>query len=484
MSSRLVERIDRRIWPAAVATAFVVLGLLYVFQWSNVVGHHRFEWRPAADLVWTYQGAVALAHGHLGDVYKTSVSQFVSFPGVLFVLLPFGALSGSFHITVLEVEQHHRLLAHPAVLSLTQSNLFFPGPFASQGNLYVAQPWWLAAVVPYVLILSTTVLFACDALAERLGVSKSRRIVLAIVESVLLWNVAVIWGHPEDALALAFAVYALVLALDRRVTGAAWLFGIGVAFQPLVLLMLPLLLVLAGRLRAVGVIIRSAVPASLVLLPILLASFKTTTHALIDQPNYPTRDHVTPWTSLAPTVSHPGQLFAVAGGPGRVVAIVLALGLGLVAAKRFPARLELLVWACAVALAFRCFTESVMDAYYAWPALALGLVVACRGRARVFEVAAVLAVATTVAAQWRLGWITWWTLDIAGLAGVLLVAARPAPLLLAGESKGKQAKAAARRSTSPHTSENDAETTEEPSIRSRSNRAKSARRRRPRPVRS
>ena len=42
-----------------------------------------------------------------------------------------------------------------------------------------------------------------------------------------------IWGHPEDAVAVGFALYALVFALDGRWTGAGWLFGAALATQPL-----------------------------------------------------------------------------------------------------------------------------------------------------------------------------------------------------------------------------------------------------------
>jgi hypothetical protein len=66
-------------------------------------------------------------------------------------------------------------------------------------------------------------------------------------------------GHPEDAVAIALAVYALIFTLDTRFVGAGWLFGVAVAFQPLVLLMLPVLHAVAGRQRMPGLIIRSVV---------------------------------------------------------------------------------------------------------------------------------------------------------------------------------------------------------------------------------
>ena len=425
-----MERLDRRIWPITVSAVFVILGTLYVFEWANVVAHHPFVWDFPLDLGATYQVATVAAHGHLGEIYQPNVGTFTSFPGIVVAMAPLGALSSAFHVSLIEVEHNHHLLAHP-IPFISGGPANNPTTAHSHGSVYVVQPWWIAAVLPYALILSSSALFACDALAERLGVAKSRRAVLAGVEAVLLWNVAVIFGHPEDAVALALAVYALVFAIDGRFTGAGWLFGAAVAFQPLVLLMLPVILVMAGWPRGLGVAVRSVIPAAVLLVPPLIASFRRTVDAVADQPGYPTRGHVTPWTALAPTLSAKGQLLAVASGPGRIVAVLLALGLGFWVATRWREQPGLLVWACAVALALRCYTESVMDPFYVWPALALAVVVAARGSARLFQIAAALAIVTTVIAQWRLGWIAWWSIDMAGLTALLVASSRAAPLPVA-----------------------------------------------------
>jgi hypothetical protein len=56
----------------------------------------------------------------------------------------------------------------------------------------------------------------------------------------------------------------------------------------------------------------------------------------------------------------------------------------------------------ALALALRTYTESVMTAYYVWPALAVGLVIAARGSRLRFALSMALAVGVTVAAQYQL----------------------------------------------------------------------------------
>jgi glycerol uptake facilitator-like aquaporin len=65
----------------------------------------------------------------------------------------------------------------------------------------------------------------------------------------------------------------------------------------------------------------------------------------------------------------------------------------------------MLMWAFALALALRCYTESVMTDYYLWPALALALVVAARCSNARFVIAIVAAIATTVTAQWHYSWL-------------------------------------------------------------------------------
>ena len=95
---------------------------------------------------------------------------------------------------------------------------------------------------------------------QRLQVSRSLRVSLVVAEAIILWNVTVLWGHPEDTVAVALAIYALIFAMDERFTGAGWLFGAALAFQPLVLMMFPVLIVMGGKDRALGLIVRGLSP--------------------------------------------------------------------------------------------------------------------------------------------------------------------------------------------------------------------------------
>jgi len=389
-SGRLSSPLRRRAWPLGLTVAFVVVGMAYTLFWAPVVQHNSI-WIYPGDIWATYRSAHFVGWGDIGGIYSAGTG-LVTFPGILLLLAPVAMLTGALGMS----EAFPKYMPHPSS--------------------------WLV-LGPYEMIVSAIVLFACDAIAERLGLSRARRAVLCLVEVSVLWNVAVLWGHPEDAVAVGLALYALLLAVDGRWVGAGWLFGVAMATQPLVLLMLPVLLALGGRRQIVGVVTRSIVPAAVLLVAPLISQFRATTHALFDQPNYPGVDHVTPWTALAPVIGGTGRGLTVAAGPGRIVALALACGLGWWA-RRWRHDPVLILWAAAAALALRCLTESVMVGFYVWPTLAIGLVVSARLGRWHLAAAGAAAVLTTAVAQWRLSWLPWWVTVTTGIVIVLILGTR------------------------------------------------------------
>jgi hypothetical protein len=421
----VLDRLERRAWPMGISALFVLLSLLFLFRWGSVVQHVPKLWLCGQDFWLTYLNSSQFVHGHFGSIYQANV-QFIEFPGILVALAPLGIFSGAFHSNLFQIV-HGQAVPLPGIIVHVRgfnAPFIYPKEIFLNGNHYVLQTQWTAFVDPYALALSCTALFAFDALAERMQVARSRRAVLCVVEAVLLWHVATLWGHPEDAVAVALAVYALVFALDGRVVGAGWLFGAALAFQPLVLLMMPVLIAMAGRKRVIGFVIRSALPAAVLLALPFVASPPATLRALVDQPSPPLVDHQTPWTALSPQLS--GGM--VAAGPIRLLGLLLAVGVGIWVSRRWLGRPELVIWSCALALALRSYTESVMTPYYSWAPLALAVAVASRASIRRFGLAAVSAVATMVVAQWHLAWLPWWLVQVGGLTVVLVVASKPDPV--------------------------------------------------------
>jgi hypothetical protein len=385
-------RLSRRAWPVVFTMASLVVGLAFWFGWGPAVVH-RSIWITPGDIWGAYRSAHFVGWGALGGVYSAG-TRVVAFPGMLLVLAPVAMITGALGMS----ESFPFVLAHPTA--------------------------WLV-LGPVEVLLGCVALFAFDALAERLGVGRRRRGVLCAVEAVALFNVTALWGHPEDALAVGLGAYALVLVIDRRWVGAGWLFGAAVATQPLVVLMLPVLLAAVGRRRCAAFAARSVLPAAALVSVPLVADFRATVRALVEQPNFPSIDHRTPWTALAPRVAGHGHDLAVAGGPGRVAAVALACALGLWA-RRWRNRPELLVWGCAMALGLRCFTESVMDPYYVWPAVAVGLVALSTGSGVRLWSGAVLAVFVTGYGDLHLSPWVWWLPVTAAIAAVLVLGLPPA----------------------------------------------------------
>lgn len=386
-----------RTWPASrlvplLATlGLVIEGMISTTWGTRLMG--RTAWALPDDLWGTLLAAQRLAHLHLSGLY-TQPTGLVAFPGAAVILIPVAVLMDA------------------AGVSFQLQSASHPYPSS----------WLLAG--PYEIAISCLVLFAIDNLAERLSVSRPRRAVLTVAGGVALWNVSVRWGHPEDAVAVGLLLYA-VAALPRPAR-AGWLAGAAVVIQPLVLLALPVLAVALGDPRRVpGFAFRVVTPSAVALAAAAAANWHATVTAVTSQPNYPAIDHPTPWTSLAPHLAGGG----VAAGPGRILAVACACGCAAAFARRRRVaadELTELLWWVAAALAVRCLFESVMVAFYLWPALAVALAAAAGRWSRLIPAAVAAAVLTFVSqAPWRGPW-GWWLLADTGLALTLWLA-RPPP---------------------------------------------------------
>jgi outer membrane lipoprotein-sorting protein len=394
-----VRWLARRLFPLLATAGLVAVGMASTTWWGpDLLGTHG--WMVPHDLWGTLVAARRLAHLDVSGLY-TQPTGLVSLPGAAVILIPVTAVTGA------------------AGLSLRVPGAHNPHPGA----------WLLAG--PYLIILSAVALFAADAIAEDLGVTRPRRALLAAAGAVALSSVSVGWGHPEDAVAVGLLLFA-ILALTRARTGrAGWLMGAAVAAQPLVLLALPVILMVIQPRRLAGFLARAAAPGALLLAAAAAANWPATIHAVTVQPNWPAIDHPTPWTALAPHLSHG----AVAAGPARLLAILAACGCALAAGRRWRAApatagwssqtLAELLWWAAVALAMRSVFEPVMVAYYLWPVLAVALVTASRNWPRLVATSLAAATLTCVGqVSWRGPWI-WWASMVAGLGLTVFLARVP-----------------------------------------------------------
>ena len=367
--------------------ASLVLGLAYVILWAGKPAGPFVTWLAPSDLWGTYLASVALVHGHLSAAYG-------AYPGILLIFAPAAAIGSALHLEV--------------------------GP---QFSAVAAPNGWLL-IGPVELLVASVPLFSCDAIAERFGVPRARRYALALFEAVVLANLTIKWGHPEDALAVGLVLYAALEADRGRWRRGGWLLGVALVVQPLALLAVPALATaaaVAGWRRLADLAVRTILPGVVALGPALLADWHQLSYWLTRQPNYPDFNHYTPWTSLSPSLTYQGYR-AVAGGPGRLYALVSVAVLSVLIVRGRP-RLDRIVLALGVAYLARVAFESVLDSYYVWPVLTVAILLASRkGWPRLVATFAIAVVATWFSnADWQGIW-PWWSIMMVLLVVVLAAA--------------------------------------------------------------
>ena len=371
-TSWMVEHLKRRRWPLAVMLTFVIVAMVYSFYWNPIV-HHSHDWVIPGDIWSTFRAAHWVGWGDLGGIYGTD-TQLVTFPGIAVLLAPVAMVSG--------------------VLGLGESH----------APIFNSQPSSWLLLGPVILLLGSTCLLALDSMAEELGVAWPRRIALSCLEAVIIFQVIALWGHPEDMLALSFALYALLALFRGRWSLSGWLWGAAIVTQPLVLLLFPLAFARTPTPQRVRLCLYGALPSLLLLSAPLAAQWHQTSSVLLHQANARYLDHATPWIALSPVLSRT----TVGAGPGRMIAVLIAVLVGFLAFRRPPSKVGLL-WLCALALSLRCFFESVMVVFYLGPPLALTILAAaaCASRKRLLGTFTTALLATIFAFHGSSEWGYW-----------------------------------------------------------------------------
>ena len=406
---------DRYGWPTFFLALIVLTGMSYSLFW-NPLFYHSPNWITPADLWNTFRASQYVIWGGEGQIYNNPAA-FQTFPGIAILLSPVAKVAGVLHLT----ESFAVILPRPTT-------------------------WWLLG--PVQLALGSTLLYPLNAWARRLQVTSRRRVVLLAVEAALIWPSVALWGHPEDALSVALALYGLLAVLEHRWLRFVVLFGLATLVQPLVLLVLPLCLAYVPLKHWLPVGSAIALPSVVALLAPLIQEWGPTSRLLLRQPNYFANNHPTPWASLAPVIDPPHTtvvhtlkyvklsnghhraievaksvhtLPVVAAGPGRIIAVVIACSLG-VGLMRLKATLPQVLWFASLALSMRCVFEPVMVPYYLLPGLALTVLVTSSTTRIRFTIAAGAAGLCALLSYWHLGEWPYYVLMLLPLAVTLVVA--------------------------------------------------------------
>ena len=179
----------RRLFPVICVTGLIVVGMVTTTWWPLILG--RTGWAVPHDLWGTMIAANRVLHGQVSGLYAQGTA-LITLPGGALILMPL-----------------------VAAVDAAGLSLHVPGPGARP------EAWLLAG--PYMTAISGIAVFAADAVAEHLAASRRRRAVLAATSAVMLWNVTIRWGHPEDAVAVGLLIYSVLALAKGRTWRSAWL---------------------------------------------------------------------------------------------------------------------------------------------------------------------------------------------------------------------------------------------------------------------
>ena len=397
VSPRWRTLLGDRMPPIITSVAFIVMAWAFMLLWGPVVRHQQI-WIVPGDIWGTYRAAHYVGWGDIADVYNLKTGLVVP-PGIAIVLAPVAMFTGARNLTE---------SIYPTFLAKPTSWIYL-------GNA--------------MLLLGATTIFAANRLAAVIGVGPRRRGVLCWFTTAPIWLLTVMWGHPEDCLALSLAMFAFVVTFGGRWRISGWLWGAAVAIQPLVLLMFPIALALVARRQRLKTCVRTVIPTIFLLVIPVTTNWTFTSTSLLKQPNFPILNHPTPWMVLAPRLTP----MTVGAGPGRLLAIGCAIVLGIITFRLRPAH-DAVIWGCAVALSARCFFESVMVPFYLGPPIILCLIAAA-ARPQWWRLAVVFlaGLALSATSYDRTGEWPYW-LIMAGLLMVALVCSWPGTARIRGGS--------------------------------------------------
>jgi len=305
----------------------IAIGMIYtMLQWPP--WHLPHEWGPPGDIWHPMVAAHTVASGDPGHLYRPD-GYYVAMPLFAILLAPVAAVGHALHLT----ESYPREVAHPTL--------------------------WLV-YGPYGLAMNLPLLYAVRALATEAGIRRGRLIIQLLVGILAIASIAVVYGHYEDVLALAFVMLAAREVLrGRSVAGALWL-GVAIAVKQWALLALPVYVALCPpgrRARAAAV---SLAPAAALAGFTLAVDWPHASKALFEARTFPQIGHAALWVSAHTQV--------LVGTPSRAGSFMVAFGV----AWRLWGRVEPGPVLAGLGLTFlsRVVFEPTLYSYYLGPALA------------------------------------------------------------------------------------------------------------------
>lgn len=336
--------IDDHPWllPGTLTLASVALGLIFslgAWGWPDQAPHW---WFMPRDLWATWRNAQIVGSGHGASVYGGG-TKLLALPGLAVLLAPLAYVADHFHLV---------------------------------GGWPVEPPHPRAWLIldPAALALGSSVLWPLDAFARKLGIGTARRLALGGVAAVVAWTVVAPMGHPEDLVAVAVALYAVLAGAEGDWDRAAWLMGGALAFQQVAVLALPVVVALGcrGAVRPwarVGAMAwrSSLLPGTLGLSCLLSEPAATWSHLVAGHT-------VTPWETPLAAFAPGGQ-----AGPLRMVAVVGSIAIGFAVYRRDVTMADL-PWWLGLSFATR-LVEPLQCPYYLAPAALMFSLACATGRA-------------------------------------------------------------------------------------------------------
>jgi len=323
-------------FPVLVVLVTIGVGLFATFNLPTLLGKNM--WLPMGDAKWTVQSAQRVSWGALGTVYSIN-PQFLPLPGFLLILSP--AVTLGDHLGYY-LNSYPFTLRHPTL--------------------------WIV-VVPVFLVTGSMSILGADYLADTLGVSTTRRRLLAVSIALVVVLPTVIWaGHPEDLLALGLSCLSVALLLRHRHNGAAIALMTAIMMQPWALLLIPILVVATPTGKRLRVLFLAAAVPAMTGLALLATDFHDAYRSLVVQPMQGNGQKL-PWWYLAHrmvvTVGGITNHVRVGSGP-RFLAVAIAVMVAV--AVRRDIRPGTIMMAASVALVARAAFETQIWCWYLAPA--------------------------------------------------------------------------------------------------------------------